>query len=85
MRATVDLTREPARFFPVISRITMHPEAEIARSWEHHAFGPGIAPDLLNLLVEEEKWVANRQSRPPRMRQELAAFIDTSILDEATR
>lgn len=85
LSSTADLQRQPARFFPLISRATMHPEPEIARSWEHHAFPLGIAPDLLNLLVEEEKWVAGRQSRLPRTRQELAGYIDTSILEEARR
>ena len=85
LNATRDLQKTPSMYFPLISRVTMHPEAEIARSWEHHAFPLGVAPDLLNLLVEEEKWVAATQSRTPRSRQELASFIDTSVLEEARR
>jgi sulfonate transport system substrate-binding protein len=83
--ATGDLKREPARYFPLISRVTQHPAAEIARSWEHHAFPLAVGDDLLNLLVEEEKWVAGMQSRTPRSRQELMSHIDPSVLTEARR
>jgi NitT/TauT family transport system substrate-binding protein len=38
---------------------------------------------LLDLITEEEKWVAAQQNRPPRGRAELAGFIDTTILEEA--
>lgn len=85
LASTRDLQRTPSTYFPLISRVTMHPVPQITRSWEHHAFPLGIAPDLLDLLVEEEKWVAKAQSRTPRSRRELAAYIDTSILDEARR
>jgi hypothetical protein len=42
-----------------------------------------VAPDLLDLITEEEKWVAAQQKRAPRGRAELAGFIDTTILKEA--
>jgi NitT/TauT family transport system substrate-binding protein len=83
--STGDLQREPARAFPLISRITRHPEAQIARSWEHHAFPLGVPADLLDIITEEEKWVAASQQRQPRTRAELEGFIDTSIITEARR
>jgi sulfonate transport system substrate-binding protein len=82
---TANLRREPAKYFDLISRVTKHPAPQIARSWEHHGFPLAVAPDLLNLLVEEEKWVAAGQSRPARSRAELATFIDTSIIEEARK
>jgi len=85
IRTTGELRREPSKYFDLISRVTKHPAPEIARSWEHHGFPLAVAPDLLNLLVEEEKWVANGQSRAPRSRTELAGFIDTSIIEEARK
>jgi NitT/TauT family transport system substrate-binding protein len=81
--STTLLEKAPAPYFPLISRITKHPEAQIARGWKHHAFPFGIPTDLLDIVVEEEKWVAANQQRTPRTRAELAAFIDTSILGEA--
>jgi sulfonate transport system substrate-binding protein len=85
IRTTGELRREPSKYFETISRVTKHPAPQIARSWEHHGFPLAVAPDLLNLLVEEEKWVAKGQSRTPRSRAELAAFIDTSIIEEARK
>ena len=81
--ATGDLTQEPKRFFPLISRVTRHPEDQIARGWEHHRFPLAVPADLLDIVTEEEKWVAMSQTRAPRTRKELEGFIDTSILREA--
>jgi NitT/TauT family transport system substrate-binding protein len=80
---TGNLRKEPEKYFDLISRVTRHPAPQIARSWEHHGFPLAVAPDLLNILVEEEKWVAAGQSRPARSRTELATYIDTSIIEEA--
>jgi NitT/TauT family transport system substrate-binding protein len=81
--AAADLQKDPKRYFPLISEKTKHPQDQIARSWEHHGFPLGVAPDLLDLITEEEKWVAAQQKRAPRGRAELAGFIDTTILEEA--
>jgi NitT/TauT family transport system substrate-binding protein len=83
LAAATDLQKDPKRFFPLISEKTKHPQDQIARSWEHHSFPLGVAPDLLDLITEEEKWVAARQNRAPRSRTELAGFIDSTILKEA--
>jgi sulfonate transport system substrate-binding protein len=79
------IQKDPKRYFPLISKITGHPEPQIARSWEHHGFPLGVSADLLDLLVEEDKWVAAAQKRAPRSRQELAGYIDTTILAEARK
>jgi sulfonate transport system substrate-binding protein len=81
--AAADLQKDPKRYFPLISQMTRRPQDEIARSWEHHGFPLGVAPDLLDLITEEEKWVAAQQNRAPRSRAALAGFIDTTILKEA--
>ena len=83
LTAAADLQRDPKRYFPLISQMTKHPQDQIARSWEHHGFPLAVAPDLLDLITEEEKWVAAQQNRAPRSRADLAGFIDTTILKEA--
>jgi sulfonate transport system substrate-binding protein len=80
---TDELKKDPKRFFPLISRITKHPENEVARGWEHHAFPFNVPGDMLDIITDEERWVAAMQQRAPRTRTELAGFIDTSILTEA--
>ena len=83
LAAAGDLQKDPKRYFPLISEKTKHPQDQIARSWEHHGFPLRVAPDLLDLITEEEKWVAAQQNRTPRSRTELAGFVDTTILKEA--
>ena len=83
LRTSTEQLRDPKPFLPLISRVTGHPEDQIARSWEHHTWPFGVPKDLLDVVTEEEKWVAATQQRPPRSRQELAGFIDTSVLSEA--
>ena len=83
--AVDEMKTKPAPHFPLVSKVTGHPVAQIAASWEHHAF-PMVAPaDMLDVMVEEEKWVAQKQNRAPRTRAALAAFFDPSILEEARR
>jgi sulfonate transport system substrate-binding protein len=89
VRALVGQTREfqkdPRPFFPIISKVVGRPAEQIARGWEHHAFPLAVPPDLLDIITEEEKWVAAGQQRPPRTRAELAGFIDESVIREALR
>jgi sulfonate transport system substrate-binding protein len=85
LTAAADLQKDPQRYFTLISEITKHPRDQIARSWEHHGFPLAVAADLLDLIVEEEKWVAAQQDRSPRGRAELGRFIDPTILEEARR
>jgi NitT/TauT family transport system substrate-binding protein len=42
-----------------------------------------IIPDMLDVLEEEEVWVAKERNRVPRSRAELAGLIDPSVLEEA--
>ena len=56
---------------------------EVAHSWPHHGFVASFADDMLEVLVEEEVWLAGQEKRPPRSRAELAQLIDRSVYDEA--
>ena len=42
-----------------------------------------LEPDQLDILVEQEVWVAAEQQREPRTREQLAPLIDTSVYEEA--
>jgi NitT/TauT family transport system substrate-binding protein len=83
--AVEELKVNPAPHFPVIAKTTKHPLDQITRSWEHHAFPMRVPGDMLDVMVEEEKWVAQKQGRAPRTRQALGAFFDNSILEEVRR
>lgn len=48
-------------------------------------YAGGMAKDLLDVLEEEEKWVATERNRTPRTRAQLATLIDNSVLEDARR
>jgi sulfonate transport system substrate-binding protein len=81
--ATGELTAKPQPHFPLIAKTVGRPADLVARSWEHHAFPAALPNDALDVMVEEEIWIARNQGRAPRTRATLAAFIDTSVLTEA--
>ncbi|HZL96091.1 MAG TPA: hypothetical protein VFB99_20705, partial [Vicinamibacterales bacterium] len=56
---------------------------EIAAGWPEMEFPVQIVPDMLDVLVEEEPWVAKQQNREPRSREVLATLIDRSVVEEA--
>ena len=42
-----------------------------------------LPDDLLDVMAQEEQWMANLDKRAPRGRDELARLIDASVLKEA--
>jgi sulfonate transport system substrate-binding protein len=81
-------TREtPKQVIPLVARMIKQPEDTVAGSWKFHAFPAALPDDTLNLMTEEERWIAKNQSpqREPRTREQLAAMIDTSVLKDAQK
>ncbi|MET0292755.1 MAG: ABC transporter substrate-binding protein [Steroidobacteraceae bacterium] len=81
--ATKSLKSNPKRDWPHISSVTSFSLDEIELGWEEQEFPVHIIPDMLDVLVEEEVWVAKERNRTPRTREELAKLIDTSVVKEA--
>jgi NitT/TauT family transport system substrate-binding protein len=85
MTATGRLQSQPQEFWPYISSRLMHSVDLLERSWPQLRFTNGIASDLLDVLEEEDRWVAKERNRPPRTRAQLSTLIDSSLADEARR
>ena len=83
--AADQVTRRPKTVWPVMEEVMGFDQALIADAWHIHEYKGTLAPDLLDVMVEEEVWLADVQGREPRSREELAPLIDTSILEEALR
>jgi len=81
--ATAALQENPEAYWPHISSVLGYTEAQIADGWPEMEFPVQIVPDILDVLEAEEVWVAKERDREPRSREELARFIDTSVLEEA--
>ena len=75
----------PSDHFAVIAARVGQTVEWVSRSWPHHAFPMAVPADLVDVMTEEERWVARNQNREPRTRETLAAFIDTSVMEEARR
>lgn len=85
MAASESLRARPRDFWPMISSRINVSEAMLERSWPHLRYAGGLASDLLDVMEEEEVWVARERNRAPRTRAQLAALIDSSLLEEARR
>ena len=81
--ATAALKADPAPHWPHVSGITGFTLEEIGWGWPEMEFPVRIVPDMLDVLEIEERWVAQASNRAARSREELAVFIDTSIVEEA--
>jgi NitT/TauT family transport system substrate-binding protein len=81
--ATDALKTNPETYWQHISNITGFSVEEVALGWPEMEFPVQIIPDMLDVLVEEEPWVAEQQNREPRSREQLATLIDRSVLEEA--
>jgi NitT/TauT family transport system substrate-binding protein len=81
--ATAALQQNPAAYWPQIAGVIGYTEAQIADGWPEMEFPVQIVPDMLDVLETEEAWVATERDREPRSREELAQFIDYSVLEEA--
>jgi NitT/TauT family transport system substrate-binding protein len=82
-RATDALKADPETYWPHVSSITGFSLDEIAAGWPEMEFPIEIVPDMLDMLEVEEAWVAKERNRTPRSRDDLALFIDRSVVEEA--
>jgi sulfonate transport system substrate-binding protein len=57
--------------------------ALLDKVWHNEQWLGTLVPDLLDILVEEEVWVAAQTSRTPRTRAQLTPLVDDSIMKEA--
>jgi sulfonate transport system substrate-binding protein len=79
------IRQRPRQYWPLIaSRLNYTPET-ISKSWPYLLYAGGLAPDLPDVMVEEEMWVAKERNRTPRTRSQLTSLIDRSLLDEAMK
>lgn len=86
-RAIIDaasaVREDPSQAQALVAESSGFSPQMIADAWEHHAFPTAIPDDTLDVLVEQERWYAERDGREPRSREELAKLIDTSVYQEA--
>ena len=57
--------------------------ALLDKVWHNEQWLGTLVPDILDILVEEDVWVAAQTGRTPRTRAQLAPLVDDSIVKEA--
>ncbi|MCW2388730.1 NitT/TauT family transport system substrate-binding protein [Sphingobium sp. B11D3B] len=87
VRAVIDaaaaLRKDPAAAQALVVERGGHSVEEVQTAWKHHAFNADYPADLLDIMTEEEQWLAARDKRPARSRAQLATLIDRSVYEEA--
>jgi NitT/TauT family transport system substrate-binding protein len=83
IRASTQVRTQPASVWPLLSSRINVPQATISDAWTHFRFSAWLPEDIVDVLVEEEQWVAGVQKRTPRTRPQLAALVDNSVLRDA--
>jgi NitT/TauT family transport system substrate-binding protein len=74
---------DPARAQALVAQASGFSPDDVRESWEHHQWVADIPADLLDVLEQEERWLAQQDNRPARSREQRATLIDTSVFDEA--
>jgi NitT/TauT family transport system substrate-binding protein len=87
VRAVIDagarMKRDPTGAKILVTAAGGFDPRDVEASWAHHRFEPGMPSDLLDVMAEEELWLALQDKRRPRTRADLAKLIDTSVYREA--
>lgn len=79
------VTNEPESVWPIMEDVMGFEQSVIEDAWHIQEYKGTLAADLLDVMVDEEVWLANQQGRSPRSREQLSTLIDTSILEEALK
>ena len=83
LAATRQLHDDPRAAWQAVADSSGHERSLVAQTWHHHRYPGGLVPDLLDVMEDEEQFLARQAQRSPRSRAALARLIDTSVLEEA--
>jgi len=83
--ASTEVRTKPSAVWPIVSSRINVPTSTMNDVWTHFRFPAALPDDMLNVLGDEEEWVAGVQKREPRTRAQLAALLDSSVLRDASR
>jgi NitT/TauT family transport system substrate-binding protein len=81
--ASDQIRKHPETVWPIVSKSTGFDEQLISQVWVNEGFAGTLAPDLLDVLEEEEAWLARSRGRSARSRTELGTLIDDTVLRDA--
>ncbi|KAH8890470.1 periplasmic binding protein-like II [Thozetella sp. PMI_491] len=74
---------EPEQVWPRVAQLLNMNSTLLKGVWPIHSWKGGLPADLLDVLEDEDKWVAKVDRRSAMSRAELSNLIDDSVLKEA--
>jgi len=83
IRSSQEVRDHPERTQPLIAAKLNLPQQLVSTTWTLFDFPASIPDDLLESMVEQEPWMAEKQNRSPRPPQAVATLIDASLWAEA--
>jgi ABC-type amino acid transport substrate-binding protein len=83
IKAQQQFRENPESIYPRIVDAIGIQQPVLEAAWHDERYGGELVPDILDVLEEEEPWVAAQTNRTPRTREELAPLVDDSIAREA--
>lgn len=81
--ASQAIEHSPAEAQQLVAATAGTPREQVVRAWPTLGFAAHIPEDLLDVLVEEERWLAAQEGRTARPAEDLAKLIDRSVYAEA--
>jgi sulfonate transport system substrate-binding protein len=83
IRASQEIRERPEPAQQLIAKKLDVPPPLVSTTWRLFRFPASLGDDMLETMIEQEPWMAEKQNRAPRPREAIAALIDASLWREA--
>jgi sulfonate transport system substrate-binding protein len=83
IRASREIRERPEPAQQLMAKKLDVPLSLVQTTWPLFDFPASVGDDMLDTMIEQEPWMAEKQNRAPRPREAIAALIDASLWREA--
>jgi sulfonate transport system substrate-binding protein len=67
IRASAHIKEQPRDIWPLVANTTGYDAALIEKVWHHEGYPATLVSDLLDVMVEEDAYLAPERNRAPRL------------------
>ena len=83
IRASKLVKEKPQIGHEWLAKATGYERGLIERAFPYHDYNVSIVPNHLDVLFDQDQWIAQEQGRAPRSREALSTLLDYSVYHEA--
>ena len=83
IRASLQVKTNPQAGCAWLAKATGFERGLIDRAFANHDYSVTIEPNHLDVLFDQDQWIAREQGRTPRTREQLSTLLDYSVYNEA--